>query len=391
MQSITILFSILLSVFFATSQDLPIPPLPNGCGGIAVRKDFRRLTSSEWSAYARVMNRMHDMGWLEGLARIHNDQAMAIHGNGYFFPWHRRFTTHFQQLVSLIDSNVVIPYWDWTAEWQNPENDPVLSPDRLGGNGVGGNFCLSNGIVSGWQRTFPNAQCMTRNYLDGASPGAFWPMDAVVKVIRENQSFNSFSPAIENGCHGNVHIGIGGDFKEMWAPNDPLFFGHHGMVDRIWAIWQARSPQGFTDIASNDINGNPITVNSRIPFYNDPVSSLMRLGADGNCYTYDDMAEGYFQSNSRAGAYLPNRFFGVDLKYPTVDETQNHMVAPNKTVIKQMNRLLGIQLSLLVKERLKGISGCNENNSKANEPNDHLLGIVQKPQTNISEMKVSKF
>jgi tyrosinase len=40
--------------------------------------------------------------------------------------------------------------------------------------------------------------------------------------------------------HGAGHYAIGGDAGDFFSsPNDPVFFMHHSMLDRLWWIWQA--------------------------------------------------------------------------------------------------------------------------------------------------------
>jgi tyrosinase len=42
------------------------------------------------------------------------------------------------------------------------------------------------------------------------------------------------------GMHGAGHFSIGGDGGDVFSsPNDPIFFLHHAMVDRVWWLWQA--------------------------------------------------------------------------------------------------------------------------------------------------------
>ena len=39
--------------------------------------------------------------------------------------------------------------------------------------------------------------------------------------------------------HNGVHNWIGGNFKSMLSPLDPLFWLHHSNCDWIWAEWNA--------------------------------------------------------------------------------------------------------------------------------------------------------
>ncbi|KAL2256147.1 hypothetical protein VTK26DRAFT_2113 [Humicola hyalothermophila] len=46
----------------------------------------------------------------------------------------------------------------------------------------------------------------------------------------------------------------GGDFYA--SPGDPLFYFHHGMLDRIWWIWQMQDPENRIR-GSNSVPGMP--------------------------------------------------------------------------------------------------------------------------------------
>ncbi|PVU97762.1 hypothetical protein BB559_001916 [Furculomyces boomerangus] len=310
-----ILTTIILGAQIVLGQNVPNPQLAKGpCGNFAVRKEVKKLTPTEWNNFVAASQELHKRGWLEGLSKIHNDFAMAVHGNGLFLPWHRRFVRHVESLLQSIDPSIVIPYWDWTEDWQNPEKNRVLSDSMFGGNGVGGQSCVENGFEKGWKKSYPSDGCVVRKYKQGSSPGPFWPMDALVKTIETQTTFASFSPSIENGSHGVVHIGIGGDFLEMWAPNDILFFMHHSMVDRLWSIWQERDHKRYYDVASNDINGKPIDRDTPLPFYNEPVGSAISMRSAGYCYLYDNFAESAFNQNKRVLGQNRTRVAGQNRK-----------------------------------------------------------------------------
>lgn len=52
------------------------------------------------------------------------------------------------------------------------------------------------------------------------------------------------------GIHAAGHFVMGGDSSDLFSsPNDPIFFLHHSMVDRIYWIWQALHPKQAKDIA----------------------------------------------------------------------------------------------------------------------------------------------
>ncbi|PIA19190.1 Di-copper centre-containing protein, partial [Coemansia reversa NRRL 1564] len=179
---------------------------------------------------------------------MHDHISHQIHGNDQFFAWHRRFLRHFESLMQEIDPDAVLPYWNWGTYWQNPYSDPVLSSSLFGGNGRPSDNCVMEGAEARWGRNYPTRNCLTRKFRYGASTGSFWPMRAVRDVMKTSKTHAQFRSRIENGAHGIVHLGLGGDFETMWAPVDVLFFLHHAMIDKIWAEWQSRDPQRFQNV-----------------------------------------------------------------------------------------------------------------------------------------------
>jgi hypothetical protein len=46
------------------------------------------------------------------------------------------------------------------------------------------------------------------------------------------------------GAHAAGHVALGPTMGDVFSSvQDPAFFLHHAMVDRLWAMWQAASPQ----------------------------------------------------------------------------------------------------------------------------------------------------
>ncbi|KAF4473449.1 tyrosinase, partial [Fusarium agapanthi] len=59
------------------------------------------------------------------------------------------------------------------------------------------------------------------------------------------------------GLHGAGHFAIGGDSSDLYSPsNEPVFFLHHAMVDRVYWIWQALHPKQARNIAGTITTGN---------------------------------------------------------------------------------------------------------------------------------------
>lgn len=66
----------------------------------------------------------------------------------------------------------------------------------------------------------------------------------------------------KNNIHPAGHFAIGGLNNDPFsAPGDPLFFLYHGMLDRMWAFWQAQDPNART----YQVGGTDTPFNSRFP------------------------------------------------------------------------------------------------------------------------------
>lgn len=68
----------------------------------------------------------------------------------------------------------------------------------------------------------------------------------VVALIQSSDDFETFTDFFEmrSGVHAGGHFIIGGDPANdiKVSAGDPIFYLHHGQVDRLWTIWQALSP-----------------------------------------------------------------------------------------------------------------------------------------------------
>lgn len=65
----------------------------------------------------------------------------------------------------------------------------------------------------------------------------------VSDLILRSPDMLKFQTTVEtlNNVHSGGHRGIGGDMADLYSsPNDPAFYFHHAMIDRVWTIWQAR-------------------------------------------------------------------------------------------------------------------------------------------------------
>lgn len=142
-----------------------------------------------------------------------------IHGNAcphskpYFYAWHRGFLHVFQETLRTVSGNsgLMVPYWDY---YKNAVLPPEFS-DPATGNPL---------YVAGRVNT---------NVRSGLS---LTPFSATYKNFQRGTT-SSYEVSIEYKPHGSFHNLIGGYMSTMNAPMDPIFWLHHGMIDRLWAAW----------------------------------------------------------------------------------------------------------------------------------------------------------
>lgn len=158
-------------------------------------------------------------------ANIH--QNFCPHGQPYFLTWHRGYIYRFEQQVRAISGDPAfnLPYWDYFA---NPNLPKEFTTPGDGGNPLWTQRKNTNVAAAlGYGFTQPQYVNFPRN----------WP--------------SPMEPQIESVPHNPVHNIIGGFMPTLQSPQDPIFWVHHGNIDRLWCAWISAGG-GRTMPATND-------------------------------------------------------------------------------------------------------------------------------------------
>lgn len=214
---------------------------------------------------------------------MHIYYAPTVHQDGLFLTWHRYFVHLYEKaLREECGYKGSQPYWDWTKNWSDLSKSPVFdgSPYSMGSNGKyipnrgpindtglgstrllnpgSGGGCIERGPFSnltinlGPVALLPagpdggygyNPRCLTRDF------SQMWlnntrPTD-IVSIINAYDKIADFDVKFEAlaGPHAGGHFGVGGMMPDQYASTaDPIFWLHHGMMDRTWTLWQGRDP-----------------------------------------------------------------------------------------------------------------------------------------------------
>ncbi|KAJ3100202.1 hypothetical protein HDU97_002434 [Phlyctochytrium planicorne] len=275
----------------------------NTCALQGTRKEWRKQTAAEKTAYINAVNKLRSTASTSGranryidLVAIHSAAAGYIHMTPLFLPWHRAFLRLYENLLRKIDPTVSLPYWDWSSDSPNPMKSSTISQvigsatTALGTRGTAtSGYCLRDGIAANWKSS--EGGCVTRSYAsDFTSPSQ---IDVAIAVQRD-PTFEAFAGDLEY-FHNLMHGQIGGDNGMMsWtnlSPNDNIFFFHHTNVDRLWYSWQQYHTSIQSQYTGSYVLPDGTTTNVKVtdwmPSFNIPVSGALTLGNGGQCTGYD--------------------------------------------------------------------------------------------------------
>jgi tyrosinase len=170
---------------------------------------------------------------LHGAPGYDCEHSRGTQFDSLFLPWHRAYLHRLELALQTQVPQATLPWWDWPAshsrgipaayadEQVNGEPNPL----------AGGELPPLHNAPPDWP-----AQSSRR-------PGApkKLPTQQQVDSIVAMPDFDDFSLQLEIQLHNAVHGWVGGTMGDIGtAAYDPIFWAHHTMVDRLWAIWQVR-------------------------------------------------------------------------------------------------------------------------------------------------------
>ena len=236
--------------------------------GIRYRRDIDCLTSDQLHDFREAVAAMfelppEDENSFEKIGGLHGSDC--IHGYPGFLTWHRAYMEVFEKaLQCCCDNPISLPFWDWssgpstgipsacaTSTYVNRDGDTVPNPLYAGPlpPSQGGGMTARHSEVD--TRSFDTMATAAQNALT-------------------QSSFSSFQSML-NGPHGGVHINVGGNMASFaGAGFDPIFYLHHGNVDRLGALWQNTHP-GTLPANEASLELEP---------FNKPYSADWKTGAD---------------------------------------------------------------------------------------------------------------
>lgn len=241
----------------------------------------------------------------------HIEQTPLAHASGLFLPFHRHLLHVFERtLRETCGYTDALPYWDWTAAFEDPRRAEVFdgSETSMGGNGrwVAGRNATEIALPDGVVKTIPpatgggcvesgpfaegryfvrlgpvgyepkgpmgglgyNPRCLTRDLSPEFSQGT--RPSAVTALVDGCEDLGCFVQELDapggvpGGLHASGHWQIGLTALDVFAsPGDPMFWLHHAQVDRVWTIWQGQNLEKRT----YEVWGTGTAANSEWPSF----------------------------------------------------------------------------------------------------------------------------
>ncbi|KAL3508853.1 hypothetical protein ACH5RR_028254 [Cinchona calisaya] len=253
-------------------------------------------------------------------------QKLDVHRSWFFFPWHRMYLYFFERICKnlLDDDTFTLPFWQWddASGMEMPGlmyNDTKLSlydclrdPNHLPPTVIDLAFSrkdrMKPPIPPNIQIKYNLSTMYTQMITQSPTPQKFFG-----QPLRAGDKPDPGEGSIESLPHNCVHDWTGDpaqpnveDMGVLYAAGrDPIFYAHHGNIDRMWYIY------------NNVLKGKNITdgdwLNSSFIFYNEeakPVRvkiqdslDITKLG-----YTYPDLTlewKKYKPKPRRKGIALP--------------------------------------------------------------------------------------
>lgn len=161
------------------------------------------------------------------------------HGTPLFLPWHRAYLYRLERAMRDQVPDAMLAWWDWRTPSGSQGQVPSAYADEMadgGDNPLYSGRVPDDALRQGRERG-AGVEDVTRRRPSLDLP---LPTPEQIRDLIEIRDFETFTDEIDS-IHGGVHMWVGGHMGQIdFAAFDPIFWAHHGMIDRIWRQWQVR-------------------------------------------------------------------------------------------------------------------------------------------------------
>jgi polyphenol oxidase len=230
---------------------------------------------------------------------IADDDPNQIHFCWWFLAWHRAYISVTERKIRQIsgDDSFTYPYWNWSSDRTIP--DAYARPGSSLANAIRQARSSPIGLTDGEVGYRPDDPVLKKLGVVALGSKTFEAKNkSGIKfsfggIARPNPQNTYDNNQLEATPHGPVHnyVGGGGDMSDFeTAARDPIFFAHHGNLDRLWETWRAmpghKATEPQTDAFMNHsfvstwLDGTPVEV---------AMSDILDTTKLGYTYDYTDV------------------------------------------------------------------------------------------------------
>ncbi|KAF8413911.1 hypothetical protein HHK36_001907 [Tetracentron sinense] len=296
--------------------------LPSSSTPLRVRPAAHKVDAKYLAKYSKALSLMKalpddDPRSFKNIANVHcaycngaydqvgfPDLELSVHFCWLFFPFHRYYLYFYEKILGKLigDPTFAIPFWNWDSppgmtipaiytdsnyslydQYREAKHQPPTLVDL--------DYSGTETTVTGEKQILSNLSVMYRQMVSGSTTAQLFFGDS----YRAGDTADPGAGTLESTPHNSIHRWVGdstqtynedmGNFYS--AGRDPLFYGHHANVDRMWTIWKGLGGKR-KDFTDSD------WLNSAFLFY-DENKQLVRVKVK-DClnqkdlrYTYEDV------------------------------------------------------------------------------------------------------
>ncbi|KAL6001565.1 hypothetical protein ACLOJK_007303 [Asimina triloba] len=198
--------------------------------------------------------------------------ALQVHFSWIFLPWHRWYLYFYEKILgSLIgDDSFALPYWNYDhadgmrfpsiyTDYTSPLFDHIRNFDNCDPKAPKLVDLAGTKAATEEQQIKDNLAYIKTVFDENKGLPEAFIGDSVVAGEKNEESTGPLSSGQLENLHNVVHVWTGSSAKPNFnmgnfvsAARDPVFYGHHANVDRLWEIYRKKVMKPPIESASAD-------------------------------------------------------------------------------------------------------------------------------------------